>query len=127
MILNWQLFLEELVGESPIVGLDSYISGMNTTIQDKLFFADKINYDAIVDFGCADGTFLLSLSKIKHNLKIVGYDLDTTMLSIAENKLKNAILTDNWHRAVGSISGYKNPLLNLSSVIHEVYSYSHGS
>lgn len=127
-ILSWQLFLEELVGEKPISNYDQYIAGMNTTMSDKLFFTDSINYDVIVDFGCADGTFLQSLSRKNPNVKIVGYDLDSTMLGIARKKLgKNAILTDNWDEATSAVTGYKNPLLNLSSVIHEVYSYSNSN
>jgi hypothetical protein len=62
-ILNWQLFLEELVGEKPISDLQSYIDGMNLSIQDKLFFMDILDFDVIVDFGCADGTFLRSYFK----------------------------------------------------------------
>jgi 23S rRNA U2552 (ribose-2'-O)-methylase RlmE/FtsJ len=124
-ILSWQLFLEELVGEKPISNYDQYIAGMNTTMSDKLFFADTVNYDVIVDFGCADGTFLQSLSRMNPNVKIIGYDLDPTMLEIARKKLsKNAILTDSWDAVTAALTGYKNPLLNLSSVIHEVYSYS---
>jgi len=124
-ILTWQLFLEELVGEKPISNYDQYIAGMNTTMSDKLFFSDLINYDVIVDFGCADGTFLENIQRMNPNLKLVGYDLDPTMLDIASRKLGNsAILTDNWEEVRNTLTGYKNPLLNLSSVIHEVYSYS---
>ena len=127
-ILSWQLFLEELVGEKPISNYDQYIAGMNTTMSDKLFFANSINYDVIVDFGCADGTFLQSLSRMNPNIKIIGYDLDPTMLEIAKKKLpKNALLTDDWNVATSALTGYKNSLLNLSSVIHEVYSYSTGN
>ena len=74
-ILNWQLFLEEIVGEKPISNLQSYIEGMNYSMKDKLFFTDNINFDVIVDFGCADGTFLEELSKIKPNVKLIVYDL----------------------------------------------------
>lgn len=124
-ILSWELFLEELVGEKPISNYDKYIAGMNTTMSDKLFFADLINYDVIVDFGCADGTFLQNLQSLNPNLKLIGYDLDPTMLEIASKKLgPGAILTDDWDKVQSSLIGYKNPLLNLSSVIHEVYSYS---
>lgn len=127
-ILSWQLFLEELVGEKPISNYDQYIAGMNTTMSDKLFFADTVNYDVIVDFGCADGTFLQSLSRMNPNVKIIGYDLDPTMLEIARKKLnKNAILTDSWDAVTAALTGYRNPLLNLSSVIHEVYSYSNSN
>lgn len=58
-------------------------------------------------------------------MKIIGYDLDQTMLNIARKKLPgNAVLTDDWNVVLKEIARYKNPLLNLSSVIHEVYSYS---
>jgi hypothetical protein len=124
-ILNWKLFLEELVGENPISNLQSYIDGMNYSMKDKLFFTDIIDFDVIVDFGCADGTFLEQLSKIKPNVKLIGYDLDDNMLSKAKSKLgKKAIFTNNWYDAVKYTSASRNPLLNLSSVIHEVYSYS---
>lgn len=127
-ILNWQLFLEELVGEKSISDIKSYIDGMSLSMQDKLFFTDSINFDVIVDFGCADGSFLESLLRIKPDTKVIAYDLDPTMLSIARGKLgKNAVVTDNWDEVVNNLLKYKSPLLNLSSVIHEVYSYSHGS
>ena len=124
-VLNWQLFLEKLVGEKPISNLQSYIDGMNYSMEDKLFFTDKIDFDVIVDFGCAEGTFLEELSKIKPNVKLIGYDLDDEMLSKAKSRLgKKALFTNNWYDAVKYTSSFRNPLLNLSSVIHEVYSYS---
>lgn len=127
-ILNWELFLEELVGEKPIYDLQSYIDGMSLSMQDKLFFANKLNFDVIVDFGCADGTFLESLMRSNPNVKIIGYDLDDTMLDQARKRLGNkALLTSDWDEAIRAISHHKSPLLNLSSVIHEVYSYSSGS
>ena len=124
-ILNWQLFLEEIVGEKPISNLQSYIEGMKYSMKDKLFFTDIFDFDVIVDFGCADGTFLEELSKIKPNVKLIGYDLDDEMLSKAQSRLgKKALVTNNWYDAVKYTSSFRNPLLNLSSVIHEVYSYS---
>ena len=126
-ILNWRLFLEEFVGDKPISDLQSYIDGMSLSIQDKLFFVDMINFDVIVDFGCADGTFLENILRIKPNIKVIGYDLDETMLSQARSRLGNkALLTSDWNEAINATNHYQNPLLNLSSVIHEVYSYSHG-
>ncbi len=35
-ILNWQLFLEELVGEKSITDIQSYIDGMSLSMEDKL-------------------------------------------------------------------------------------------
>lgn len=37
------------------------------------------------------------------------------------------LFTSNWNEVVSEIKKYKSPAINLSSVIHEVYSYSHGS
>ncbi len=124
-VFNWKLFLEELVGKDPINNLQSYIDGMNYSMNDKLFFIDMLNFDVIVDFGCADGTFLKKINSINPNIKLIGYDLDNSMLSKAKSKLgKNSILTNNWDEVIRATTGFKSPLLNLSSVIHEVYSYS---
>ncbi len=40
---------------------------------------------------------------------------------------EDALLTSSWDEVVTELNNYENPLLNLSSVIHEVYSYSHSS
>jgi 23S rRNA U2552 (ribose-2'-O)-methylase RlmE/FtsJ len=127
-ILNWQLFLEELVGDIEISNVDNYVEGMQKSLDDKLFFVDKLDFDVIVDFGCANGAFLSKVKKMKPNVKIIGYDLNETMLSKARAELTSEeILTSNWDEVIREIQGYNSPLLNLSSVIHEVYSYSHPS
>jgi 23S rRNA U2552 (ribose-2'-O)-methylase RlmE/FtsJ len=127
-ILNWQLFLEELVGDIEISNVDNYVEGMQKSLDDKLFFVDKLDFDVIVDFGCANGAFLSKLKKMKPNVKIIGYDLDETMLTKARAELtEEDILTSRWDQVINEIKGYNSPLLNLSSVIHEVYSYSHPS
>ncbi len=84
IIKNWKLFLEEFIGNNPISNYDTYISDMNKTLKDKMFFIDEIKFDVIVDFGCPDGHFLYNLSKIKKNVKLIGYDLDNEMLNKAE-------------------------------------------
>ena len=127
-ILNWELFLEELVGENEISNYQTYADGMAKSMDDKLFFVNNIDFDVIVDFGCANGIFLSKLQTMKPNVKIIGYDLDDVMLSKARVVLgEEALLTSSWDEVVNELSNYENPLLNLSSVIHEVYSYSHSS
>lgn len=127
-ILNWQLFLEELVGETEISDLDKYIEGMEKSMQDKLFFVSQLDFDVIVDFGCANGSFLSKVKQLKPNVKVIGYDLDETMLQRARQELgEEALLTDDWNQVVDELQNFESPLLNLSSVIHEVYSYSHSS
>ena len=127
-ILNYKLFLEELVGEKPIEGYDVYISEMEKSMADKLFFLDKVDFDVIVDFGCANGSFLSKIKMALPNVKIIGYDLDEEMLNKSKGLLgEDALLTANWEEVMTEVAKYKSPLLNLSSVIHEVYSYSHSS
>lgn len=127
-ILNWELFLEELVGQNEISNYQTYADGMAKSMDDKLFFVNKLDFDVIVDFGCANGIFLSKLQTMKPNVKIIGYDLDDVMLSKARVVLgEDALLTSSWDEVVEELSNYESPLLNLSSVIHEVYSYSHSS
>ena len=124
MILNWEKYIES-VGNIPISDIDSYINGMEMGYQDKLFFLDKIDTDVIVDFGCADGTILSKINKLYPKIKLIGYDLDEKMLTIARKKNNNnSLLTNKWEAVTEEIKKYKNPTLVLSSVIHEVYSYS---
>ena len=127
MILNWNKFLES-VGNVPISDIHSYIEGMEAGYVDKLFFLDKIDPDVIVDFGCADGTILSKIKNVRPNVKLIGYDLDSNMLLRASKKLgENAILSNSWSEIISEVSKYERPAVVLSSVIHEVYSYSHSS
>lgn len=127
MILKWSNFYES-VGDTPISNLKSYIYGMKAGYIDKLFFIDKIDPDIIVDFGCANGDILYKISRLNKNVKLIGYDLDRSMLSLARKKLgKKALLSNDWDVIKEEVSKYKNPCILLSSVIHEVYSYSHSS
>tara|TARA_R110000772_G_scaffold95789_1_gene194127 strand:- start:1774 stop:2598 length:825 start_codon:yes stop_codon:yes gene_type:complete len=124
-ILNWTSFNEGTLFGAPILNYKIYNERMDKSVEDKLFFLDKIDFDVIVDFGCANGALLSVIEKRKPNVKIIGYDLDTTMLDSARSYLnKDVLLTNNWNEVLNELKNYKTPLLNLSSVIHEVYSYS---
>lgn len=114
----------ESVGDIAISDREVYTKQMTHTLIDKLFFLDEVSdIDCIVDFGCADGFILSEIEKIRPNIKLIGYDLDKSMLELAKTK-SNAYVTDNWQDVLSEIKDYKNVALNLSSVIHEVYSYS---
>lgn len=108
-----------------INNLDVYTTGMQKSLNDKLFFIDKVDgIDRIVDFGCADGAFLREMYKINPDIDYVGYDNNVEMITQARNstdcaKFKNIRFTDEY-----AFSNTNNTLLNLSSVIHEIYSYS---
>lgn len=124
MILSWKKFFET-VGRIGISDTHSYIENMGLSSEDKLFFINMINPDVIVDFGCADGTILSKIREVKPNVRLIGYDIDKEMISKAKSKFKDdTVITDKWSEVVNIISKYKTPTLVLSSVIHEVYSYS---
>lgn len=123
----FQKYLES-VGEHTISDVDKYTTQMAAGYIDKLFFLDKLkNIDCIVDFGCANGFILSKIQEMRPDIKLIGYDLDKGMLEKAKEVLSDAILTDDWNTVKESIRGYKNAALCLSSVIHEVYSYSYSS
>lgn len=108
-----------------INNLDVYTTGMQKSLNDKLFFMDKVNnIDKVIDFGCADGALIREMYKVNQNIKYLGYDNSLNMIYKARlntdyEKFKNVMFVDN-----PSFSDSENALLNLSSVIHEVYSYS---
>ncbi len=122
IVKRWKLFIES-VGDVKIADYESYNSNMELSMDDKLFFINMVDFDVIVDFGCANGVLLEKISRLRPDIAIIGYDLDTTMINSCKSKMPNAIFTDRWNEVILEISKYKSPLLNLSSVIHEVYSY----
>jgi ribosomal protein L11 methylase PrmA len=103
---------------------DVYTNGMSKSYQDKLFFLDKINEDVtgIVDFGCADGTLIKYMDETTNGIKLVGYDIDENMVNLAKSKSSHIFSTD-FNECLHNVEADKS-LLNLSSVLHEVYSYS---
>lgn len=105
---------------------DVYNKRMDKSFQDKLFFLDKIkdNVEAIVDFGCADGALIRHLSELT-NIKLVGYDSDYNMIDIAKSKTNkdNCLFNEDFEEIIKEEIIPQESLLNISSVIHEVYSY----
>lgn len=71
----------EVLGEMapPIANYDSYIQSMNKSLGSKTWFVNKIDFDCLVDFGCADGSLLKMVSKMKPDKKYIGYDIDRGM------------------------------------------------
>jgi SAM-dependent methyltransferase len=127
MIKTFKELTESVVEAPAISNMNTYLSGMRKGIESKLFFLEKINPDCIVDFGCADGYLLETIKKLKPNIKLVGYDIDTRMINILKKKKSNIHFTSDWEKVKDIISEFKSPALILSSVIHEVYSYGSSS
>lgn len=107
-----------------------YNSKMSKSLIDKMFFVDKINTKCVVDFGCADGSLLKELHRYCPEMTLIGYDINAEELRRAEENLKDTdcLLTDNWQSVVEHIWDAKkrneNPTIILSSIVHEVYTYS---
>ena len=118
--------LFESVGETPIKDENKYTQEMTKSFIDKLFFLDVVDTDVIVDFGCADAFILSKIRMLKPDIMLIGYDLDKNMLTNAKQNLNDdlSLLTDDWNEVLKTIKEFKKPMLLLSSVVHEVYSYS---
>ncbi len=96
----------------------TYNQGMAKNLSDKLFFIDKLPYQAqVIDFGCADGTMMETIKTLRPDLTLIGYDIDKTMLELCKDK--GLVATDN----LSTVEIKENSCLILSSVIHEINSY----
>jgi GNAT superfamily N-acetyltransferase len=127
-LIKFNEFIKEEfnVGKIEISNISQYLNNMSKGISDKLFFFNNIDVDCIVDFGSADGTILNTINTINPNIKLIGYDIDEKMIDISKKKYPNINFFDNWSSVENylKINKFNNPMLLLSSVIHEVYSYS---
>lgn len=108
----------------PIADYERYIQSMNKSIGNKIWFLDKISPDCIVDFGCADGSLLKKVHEKYPSISLIGYDIDNGMEKRFKENNPNIPFSSDWNEVVKFASKYKNNCVLLSSVIHEVYSYS---
>ena len=118
------------VGETAINDIELYNSRMAKSLIDKIFFMDKLDDDIkfIIDYGCADGALIGFLAPLFPDIMFFGFDLDEQMVACAQKNygyLSNVMITDK----MSDIFDYNNfnascAALNMSSLIHEVYSYS---
>ena len=76
-----------IVGNVEITNYVTYNYNMSLSVSDKLFFLDKVDFDVIVDFGCADGILLEELSKLKPDVRLIGYDIDSKELGICRDNI----------------------------------------
>lgn len=107
-----------------IKNYDVYTRGMKKSIEDKLFFIDMVRgINSVVDFGCSDGTLLSCIRDKIPQCHLIGIDSDINMLKIAKENISDGEFICS-NRIPYSFGPLLNTLLNMSSVIHEVYSYS---
>lgn len=105
-----------------IKNMESYCLKMKQSIYDKAFFIDKLYdpVDFIIDYGCADASLLKFINLIYPDCKFIGYDNNYEMLKKAQENFPKADYFSNWQDVFFAPN---HSLLNLSSVIHEIYSY----
>lgn len=111
---------------TPINDLNVYTEGMKKSLEDKLFFLPMIRNKTayIFDYGCADGILLKEIKKRASYIGSIGYDQSEDMIKQAKDNYNGDILfTSSLQEAVYKIRPAHTTLV-LSSVIHEVYSYS---
>ena len=106
-----------------------YTDRMRRSMWDKAFFMDKVpGTEAIVDYGCADGSLVCFLSGLFPAMRFIGFDIDPAMVAQANGQRRE----NTWFfsdpeevrrqlRALG-ISG-EQTTVNFSSVFHEIFSY----
>ncbi len=110
-------------GKNQIADLSCYLYRMQKSMIDKMFFIDKIfePIETIVDFGCADGELIKMLQHYFSEYSYIGYDMSEKMIAAAKQNVAGADFTTDWDRIEAP---FERSLLNISSVVHEVYSYS---
>lgn len=101
---------------SPIENYNVYTNAMKKGLYDKLFFVDKINPSMIVDFGCADGTLMEETQTYFPDIPIIGVDNDARM--------RKSVTDFEVFADLSLVKPEKGSALILSSVLHELYSYS---
>lgn len=111
------------LNEYQISNLNVYISRMQKSVLDKMFFMDKVfePFTNIVDFGCADGELMKVLHMLFGEYRYIGYDISDDMIRTAKGNVPFAELYSDWDE-IGI--DFTDSLLNISSTLHEVYSYS---
>ncbi len=107
-----------------IADFDTYTRGMKRSMEDKLFFLSYLDdIGSFVDFGCADGTLLNYVHEFNPDLELHGIDASQQMLNRCVHLVPEAQTHISTMPAIKGLN-YTDSALNLSSVLHELYSYS---
>ena len=109
--------------EHQITDMNVYLNRMQKSVLDKLFFIDKVfePIESIVDFGCANGELIKAVHALfGDEYKYYGYDINPEMVKAAKNNIPFATVVSDWDLLDVQ---FDKSLLNISSAIHEVYSY----
>lgn len=110
------------INEHQICDLKKYTMRMQKSVLDKMFFIDKVfdPFSNIVDFGCANGELIKALQSLFGEYRYIGYDISDEMLLEARENVPAAEFCSEWDEMNVD---FTDSLLNISSTLHEVYSY----
>ena len=106
-----------------IANFDVYNKRMEKSLEDKLFFVNILkdeDIETIIDFGCANGE-LLKWTKPEWNK--IGIDNNPKMRIAAKENLSGANYINDFDELERCEFNKDKTVLNLCSVIHEIYSY----
>lgn len=110
-----------------MININRYNDRMRKGLQEKLFFLDYVkDTNTYVDYGCADGTLLSAMKELNPNKVYLGFDNSEEQLKIEKSMHPYIPAFSDWS-AIQSYIARKDATLILSSVIHEVYSYSNAA
>ncbi len=113
-----------------IVDTNTYLRSMSTTLFDKVWWIDKIpsDIDTIVDFGCAQADLAVLINRIMPGrFHYIGIEESGVMAQLAGKNLRYHV-PGTWEilpslLAASESNDFKNSVLVLNSVLHEVFTY----
>ena len=122
-----------------ISDVEHYVSEMKKPLADKLWFLEHVWVESMLDIGTADATIPIHLSDLfKHDFKCYAYEPDYNLYwmgNVAANATNNngkyegrVFIYNKFREYLNVVKSKKQiDLINLSSVLHEVYNgYSGG-
>ena len=112
-----------------ITNYDVYNDRMRRSMWDKAFFMDKVpDAQAIVDYGCADGSLVRFLHGLFPAMRFIGFDIDPAMIAAANaQREENTWFFSDMEAVPDKLREMNVPgcqtVINFSSVFHEVFHY----
>ncbi len=105
-----------------VIDINGYVHKMEKSLLDKMFFMDKLfdPVENIIDFGCANGVLIRTLNYLFPEYKYIGYDISEEMIEMAKETVPDCSFYSRWEDIDAP---FGSSLLNISSTLHEVYSY----
>ena len=109
----------------PIIDNKTYLDGMRNTFHDKCWFMSIIpeRITHILDYGCADGSFMEFLRMNWPQYVYVGVDINPDFQKACQDRgFKCYLSIQEATKALGA-AAVANTLVVMNSVLHEIYSY----